>query len=69
MVLIRRLLMAGLVLVSCMTGCADNGSNQGSSPQSNSLRLQPISTNLSSPVFMTAPPMTLHASSSSSREG
>jgi hypothetical protein len=56
MVLFRRLLMAGLVLISCMTGCADNGSNQGSSPQSNSLRLQTISTNLSSPVFMTAPP-------------
>ena len=56
MVLFRRLWMAGLVLISCMTGCADNGSNQGSSPQSNSLRLQTISTNLSSPVFMTAPP-------------
>ena len=44
MVPIRRLLMAGLVLVStgCLIGCSDNGSNQDSSPQSNSLRLQPI---------------------------
>lgn len=50
--------MAGLVLVStgCLIGCSDSGSNQDSSPQSNSLRLQPISTSLSSPVFMTAPP-------------
>lgn len=57
MVPIRRLLMAGLVLVStvCLIGCSDNGSNQDSSPQSDSLRLQPISTSLSSPVFMTAP--------------
>ena len=60
MVPIRRLLMAGLVLVStgCLIGCSDNASNQGSLPPvppSNSLRLQPISTSLSSPVFMTAP--------------
>jgi glucose/arabinose dehydrogenase len=60
MVPIRRLLMAGLVLVStgCLIGCSDNGSNQGSLPplpQSSSLRLQSISTSLSSPVFMTAP--------------
>jgi hypothetical protein len=57
MVPIRRLLMVGLVLVSTghLIGCSDNGSNQDSSPQSNSLRLQPISTSLSSPVFMTAP--------------
>lgn len=58
MVPIRRLLIAGLVLFStgCLIGCSDNGSNQDSSPQSNSLRLQSISTSLSSPVFMTAPP-------------
>ncbi|MEO5631515.1 MAG: PQQ-dependent sugar dehydrogenase [Nitrospiraceae bacterium] len=57
MVPIRRLLMAGLVLISTgfLIGCSDNGSNQGSQPQSNNLRLQPISTSLSSPVFMTAP--------------
>jgi glucose/arabinose dehydrogenase len=60
MVPIRQLLMAGLVLVStgCLIGCSDNGSNQGSLlplPQSSSLRLQSISTSLSSPVFMTAP--------------
>lgn len=57
MVPIRRLLMAGLVFVStgCLIGCSDNGSIQDSSPQSNSLRLQPISTSLSAPVFMTAP--------------
>ena len=58
MVLFRRLLMAGLVLFStgCLIGCSDNGSDQDSSPQSDSLRLQPISTSLSSPIFMTAPP-------------
>lgn len=58
MVLFRRLLMTGLVLISTghQIGCSDNGSNQDSSPQSNSLRLQPISTSLSSPVFMTVPP-------------
>jgi Glucose / Sorbosone dehydrogenase len=57
MIPIRRLLMAGLVLVStgCLIGCSDNESNQDSLPQSNSLRLQTISTNLNSPVFMTAP--------------
>jgi glucose/arabinose dehydrogenase len=53
--------MAGLVLIStgCLIGCSDNESKQDSLPplpQSNSLRLQPISTSLSSPVFMTAPP-------------
>ena len=55
---IRRLLMVCLVLVSTgyVIGCSDDGSNQDSLPQSNSLRLQPISTSLSSPVFMTAPP-------------
>jgi hypothetical protein len=53
MVPIRRLLMAGLVLIStgCLIGCSDNGSNESSLP----LRLQPINTSLSSPVFMTAP--------------
>ena len=58
MVPIQRMLMAGLVLIStgCLIGCSDNGSDQDSSPQSNNLRLQPISTSLSSPVFMTAPP-------------
>ena len=58
MIPFRRLLMAGLVLISTghQIGCSDNGSNQDSSPQSNSLRLQPISTSLSSPVFMTVPP-------------
>ena len=58
---IRRLLMAGLVLVGtgCLIGCSDKGSDQDSLaplPQSNSLRLQQITANLSSPVFMTAPP-------------
>ena len=52
--------MASWVLVStgCLVGCSGNGSNQSSLPplpQSNSLRLQSISTTLSSPVFMTAP--------------
>jgi len=53
MVPIRRLLMAGLVLIStgCLIGCSDNGPNESSLP----LRLQPINTSLSSPVFMTAP--------------
>ncbi len=57
MVAIRRLLMASLVLASIgyLIGCSDNGSNQGSQPQSNSLGLQSISSSLSSPVFMTAP--------------
>ncbi len=58
MVLFRRLLTAGLLLIGTgsLIGCSDNGSDQDSSPQSDSLRLQPISTSLSSPVFMTAPP-------------
>ena len=58
MVPIRRLLMAGLVLIStgCLIGCSDNGSQPRLAHlQSNSLRLQSISTSLSSPVFMTAP--------------
>jgi glucose/arabinose dehydrogenase len=58
--LIQRLLMAGVVVVSlgCVIGCSGNGSTQDSLPplpQSNSLRLQTISTSLSSPVFMTTP--------------
>jgi len=61
MVPIQRLLLTGLVLVSTgwLIGCSGKGSNQDSLPslpQSNSLRLQPISTSFSSPVFMTAPP-------------
>lgn len=60
MVPIQRLLMTGLVLVSagCLIGCSANESDKGSLPtlpQSTALRLQPISTSLSSPVFMTAP--------------
>ncbi len=52
MVPIRRLLMAGLILVGTgfLIGCSDGGSEPGALP-----RLQPISTSLSSPVFMTAP--------------
>jgi glucose/arabinose dehydrogenase len=61
MVPIRRLLMAGVVLVGtgCLIGCSTNEPNQGSLPplqQSNDLQLQTISRSLSSPVFMTAPP-------------
>ena len=61
MIPIRLLLMACLLLVSTggLIGCSVNESNQGSLPplpQSNALRLQPISTSLNSPVFMTAPP-------------
>lgn len=60
MVPIWCLLMAGVVLVSagCLIGCSANESDKGSLPplpQSNDLRLQPISTSLSSPIFMTAP--------------
>jgi len=60
MVPMQHLWIAGLVLVStgCLIGCSNNGSNQDSLPplsQSNSLRLQSISTSLRSPVFMTAP--------------
>ena len=61
MVPIRRLLMAGVVLVStgCLIGCSTNEPNQSSLPplqQSNDLQLQTISRSLSLPVFMTAPP-------------
>ena len=60
MVPIQRFLITGLFLVStgCLTGCSGNGSDQDSLPplpSSDSLRLQPISTSLSSPAFMTAP--------------
>ena len=60
MVTIRRLFIAGLVLVGagCLLGCSTSEPNQGSLPplpQSNDLRLQTISTGLDSPVFMTAP--------------
>jgi glucose/arabinose dehydrogenase len=59
-VTIRRLLIAGLILVSTgyLIGCSGSGSDPGSLPplpQSNDLRLQTISTSLDSPVFMTAP--------------
>jgi glucose/arabinose dehydrogenase len=55
-----RLLMASVVLASIgyLVGCSDDESNQGSAPpvlQPSSLRLQSISTHLSSPVFMTTP--------------
>lgn len=59
MVPIRRLLMAGLVLVStgCLIGCSGEDTQQNSQfPASTSLTLQPVTTNLSFPVFMTAPP-------------
>jgi glucose/arabinose dehydrogenase len=59
MLTIQRLLIAGLVFVGmgCLIGCSDNEPNQGSSLlQSNDLKLQPISSSLNSPVFMTAPP-------------
>ncbi len=61
MVPIQRLLITGLILVGTgsLIGCSDKGSAQDSLaplPQSTSLRLQAISTNFSSPVFMTAPP-------------
>ena len=60
MVPVRYLLMAGVILVGAgyLIGCSNNESHQDSLrplPQSNDLRLQTISTSLSSPVFMTAP--------------
>jgi glucose/arabinose dehydrogenase len=60
-VTIRSLLIAGVVLVGigCLSGCSPIESDQGSLPPlppSNDLQLQTISTSLSSPVFMTAPP-------------
>ena len=61
MVPIRRLLMAGLLLVGtgCLIGCSGGDTQQNSLPQlptSTSLTLQTITTNLTSPVFMTAAP-------------
>ena len=59
MVPIRRLLIAGLVLVStgCLIGCSGEDTQQNSQlPASTSLTLQTVTTNLSFPVFMTAPP-------------
>jgi hypothetical protein len=61
MATIQRLLMVGAVLVGigCLSGCSTNESDQGllpPVPPSNDLQLQTISTSLSSPVFMTAPP-------------
>ncbi|HLA61376.1 MAG TPA: hypothetical protein VK626_03945, partial [Nitrospiraceae bacterium] len=59
MVPIRRLLIAGLVLVStgCLIGCSGEDTQQNSQfPASTSLTLQPVTTNLNFPVFMTAPP-------------
>ncbi len=57
MVTIRRLLMAGLVLVSagCLNGCSGNDTQQDSQlPTSTSVTLQTVTTNLTFPVFMTA---------------
>jgi Glucose / Sorbosone dehydrogenase len=59
MVPIQRLLMAGLVLIStgCLIGCSGEDTQQNSQfPNSTSLTLQTVTTNLSFPVFMTAPP-------------
>ena len=58
--LIRRLLEAVLLLLALgtLTGCSSDEENQGSPPslpESDNLGLQQITTNLSSPVFMTAP--------------
>jgi glucose/arabinose dehydrogenase len=47
------------ILCVCFTGllaaCGEEGETQDTNPTSTSLRLQPISSNLSSPVFLTAP--------------
>jgi len=61
MATIRSLLIAGVVLIGigCLSGCSPIEPDQGSQPPlppSNDLQLQTISTSLSSPVFMTAPP-------------
>jgi glucose/arabinose dehydrogenase len=56
---IYRLLMVGLVVVitACLTGCSGNDTQQDSQlPTSTSVTLQTVTTNLTSPVFMTAPP-------------
>ncbi len=48
-----------MILCVCFTGllaaCGEEGETQDTNPTSASLRLQPISSNLSSPVFLTAP--------------
>ncbi len=59
MVLFRRLLMAGLILVGtgCLIGCSGDDTQQNSQlATSTSLTLQPVTTNLTFPVFMTAAP-------------
>lgn len=59
MVPIRPLLMAGLVLFStgCLIGCSGEDTQQNSQlPASTSLTLQPVTTSLTFPVFMTAAP-------------
>ena len=58
MVPIRRLLMAGLVFVStgCLIGCSGDDTQQNSLATSTSLTLQPVTTNLTFPVFMSAAP-------------
>jgi glucose/arabinose dehydrogenase len=56
---IRRLFMVGLVLVGagCLIGCGVKDTQQSSQlPTSTSLTLQTVTTNLASPVFMTAAP-------------
>jgi glucose/arabinose dehydrogenase len=61
MATIRSLFIVGVVLIGigCLSGCSPVEPDQGSLqplPPSNDLQLQTISTSLSSPVFMTAPP-------------
>ena len=59
MVLFRRLLLAGLILVGtgCLIGCSGDDTQQNSQlATSTSLTLQPVTTNLTFPVFMTADP-------------
>ena len=59
MVLFRRLLLAGLILVGtgCLIGCSGDDTQQNSQlATSTSLTLQPVTTNLTFPVFMTAAP-------------
>jgi hypothetical protein len=53
---IQRLLKACLILIGtgCLIGCSGSDSQQNSTAAS--LTLQPVTTNLSFPVFMTAPP-------------
>ncbi len=56
---IRHLLMAGLVLVGtgCLIGCSGDDTQQNSQlSTSTSLTLQPVTANLTFPVFMTAAP-------------